>query len=410
MPNVISSAIVNTPPPDIMADILNKRNKVHHFDPETEEDMIPMFNHGVEGQPRNNKRLLPHRNWCSIREYVPGNTPPHTPDQSAHDLTPVGSPPGGKGLLRRLSKTRRGPSMRPDASRPPLSGSAGFLRTFSRGRESTDNIRQDHPAGTASRTMSLTRGDFKPGNLFRRLSGRRKEEPADDGGINGQWGADSEAEDLPPAAARRLGIGKGSKKGRAPDPYDVDAAMSSGELPPPSSSHSRHMGLRGGGGSYDEFENGDESYFSARPSQRTQAPPAPPPGDGASTPGGSAPEPRPFHRTPTGLTARQMKRAAQYEVNLEGGLEVCLNVEVSQKDPSGITVPYRLVVPRLWYTYEGEEPAVEKPLTGIKRWLSLSRGKSISGRKGEEAGGPEEDEGEDDEEDEEALEGQHVRG
>ncbi len=29
MPNIISSAIVNTPPPDMMADILNKRNKVH---------------------------------------------------------------------------------------------------------------------------------------------------------------------------------------------------------------------------------------------------------------------------------------------------------------------------------------------------------------------------------------------
>lgn len=34
MPNIISSAIVNTPPPEIMGDILNKRNKIHHFDPE----------------------------------------------------------------------------------------------------------------------------------------------------------------------------------------------------------------------------------------------------------------------------------------------------------------------------------------------------------------------------------------
>ena len=34
MPNVISSAIVNTPPPDMMADILNKRNKIHHLNAE----------------------------------------------------------------------------------------------------------------------------------------------------------------------------------------------------------------------------------------------------------------------------------------------------------------------------------------------------------------------------------------
>ncbi len=43
MPNVVSSAIVNTPPPNIMGDVLNKRNKVHHLDAETDEDMIPMF-------------------------------------------------------------------------------------------------------------------------------------------------------------------------------------------------------------------------------------------------------------------------------------------------------------------------------------------------------------------------------
>ncbi|KAF4538436.1 Metallo-dependent phosphatase [Lasiodiplodia theobromae] len=49
MPNVISSAIVNTPPPELMGDILNKRNKVHHLDADTDEDMIPMFTHDVDG-------------------------------------------------------------------------------------------------------------------------------------------------------------------------------------------------------------------------------------------------------------------------------------------------------------------------------------------------------------------------
>lgn len=79
IPNVISSAIVNTPPPNskgpncyyhqdevlksnviiAMADILNKRNKVHHLDNETDEDMYPIFDTDVDGKPRNNKRLLP---------------------------------------------------------------------------------------------------------------------------------------------------------------------------------------------------------------------------------------------------------------------------------------------------------------------------------------------------------------
>ena len=42
-----------------MADILNKRNKVHHVDAETDEDMYPIFLTDVDGTPRHNKRLLP---------------------------------------------------------------------------------------------------------------------------------------------------------------------------------------------------------------------------------------------------------------------------------------------------------------------------------------------------------------
>lgn len=44
-----------------MADILNKRNKVHHLDENTDEDMYPLFTSDVDGTPRNNKRLLPRK-------------------------------------------------------------------------------------------------------------------------------------------------------------------------------------------------------------------------------------------------------------------------------------------------------------------------------------------------------------
>ncbi|KAF8544283.1 hypothetical protein BDD12DRAFT_915480 [Trichophaea hybrida] len=71
MPNVISSAIVNTPPPNTMADILNKRNKVHHLDTNTDEDMYPIFETDVDGTSRNNKRLLPRRNYCIISPHDP---------------------------------------------------------------------------------------------------------------------------------------------------------------------------------------------------------------------------------------------------------------------------------------------------------------------------------------------------
>lgn len=71
MLNIISSAITNTPPPDKMADFLNKRNKVHHFDHSTDEDMVRIFKCDVDGSARNNRCLLPRRNWCSISQITP---------------------------------------------------------------------------------------------------------------------------------------------------------------------------------------------------------------------------------------------------------------------------------------------------------------------------------------------------
>ncbi|KAL5606407.1 uncharacterized protein BROUX77_003600 [Berkeleyomyces rouxiae] len=153
MPNVISSAIANAPPPNFLADVMNKRNKVHHFDKETDESMVPMFTHDVDGTPRNNKHLLPRRNWCSIRPWIPELIPVETPALSTPEVdgTPT-QPPQRKGsLLRRLSNAmpynRKAASpVDPDApvSRPPVTTvgrSGGIFRSLSqrsnRGRENT---------------------------------------------------------------------------------------------------------------------------------------------------------------------------------------------------------------------------------------------------------------------------------
>ncbi|KAK4191859.1 hypothetical protein QBC35DRAFT_279575 [Podospora australis] len=375
MPNIISSAIVNTPPPDLMADILNKRNKVHHFDKETDEDMIPIFAHGVDGKPRNNKHLLPHRNWCAIRPYVPGHTPEQTPNGSDYDLTPVASPttPGGgkRSLFRRLSgraraSSFRGPdSVQKDRSRPPISNS--FMRSMSsKNMASADDFGRPSPAKPNFLTRTLS-GSSVSGSKFRGLFRRRSSssKQRDDGGINGNWGPETDED----------------------DGYDEEVPRNRGHS-------SGGVGLRGGLGEYthgnyssphnNEFAQGDESYFSVKPpgSQHNPPPPQYHPNPsreksvtvvtGTSAPAAYSPAaaghnsrmsyddpdfvPKPFHRTPTALSAKQLKNAENLSVNLEGGLEVTLNVEISPKDPGGSTVPYRLVVPQLWYEYEGEEP------------------------------------------------------
>ncbi|KAK2591343.1 hypothetical protein QQS21_010968 [Conoideocrella luteorostrata] len=359
MVNIISSAIVNTPPSNMLADVLNKRNKVHHFDKQTDESMVPLFHHGVDGKSRNNKHLLPHRNWCSIRTWNPGMTPPPTPPLSAYDRSP--SPPtvtnnstgtaGGSGLFRRLSLGGgRSSSNRFDGTRtsvrgskPPVSGGMGGLfRSLSR-RSSSDAPR---PAKLA-RTMSLDSSERKKKGFFNfgRSGGNGR---SDDGGINGQWGEDSEE-----------------------DEYYV------GNRHPQAI---RPSGLRGGGTyEYNEYSDDDEAHFTARqPSHPAQTIGSQPPRDRENS---EEDDPmmrhRAFHRTPTGLSAKQMRKADQYDVDLEGGLDICLNVEVNAKDPTGITVPYRLLVPRLHYEYNPADDELQQPSkepqqpTGFKRFLSF---------------------------------------
>ena len=283
MVNVVSSAIVNTPPPNNMADILNRRNKTHHLDPETDEDMIPMFNSDVNGDPRNNKRLLPRRNWCSIREYHPGSTPPPTPPSSESETESEGSPP---------------------------------------------------PPTRLQRTLSLTRGNNQPANIIRRLSGRGP-----------------------------------------PPTYLASNGYDSGEMSPPESP-------------------GNDGYFPRQIPKRattvnvgsgqrhSSAPPL----------NSSVPIPRPnnFHRRPTNISEKAAARGDQDDdsghINLEHGLDIVLNCEVNQKDPAGTTVPYRLLIPALFYEGHGDQNAApfrKKSLVSRLTSIRSRRRNTLAGNQGQ---------------------------
>ncbi|QOU19993.1 hypothetical protein BRETT_004641 [Brettanomyces bruxellensis] len=64
--NVISSAIVNTPPPNGMATMLQKRSKLHTFDLSTKEDVIPLFKHKVQKPARGNELFFNSRNFSDL--------------------------------------------------------------------------------------------------------------------------------------------------------------------------------------------------------------------------------------------------------------------------------------------------------------------------------------------------------
>ncbi|KAI1938640.1 hypothetical protein LOZ66_003443 [Ophidiomyces ophidiicola] len=267
MPNVVSSPIVNAPVPDIMSDALNRRNKVHHVDTKTMEDMRPIFTHDVDGKPRNNKRLLPRRNWCCIREYAPGSTPAHTPSEPS---TP------------------------------------------------------DHPrVGNLARSLSLSRGE---GRSFGRSF----------------------------SISRRFSLrGPPPSKG-ADQIVSVPQSNTKEAVPRP-------------------LEHGD-GYFPPQPIR--------PQSDEA----GHEPRPGDFIRRRTDLSVRDVKQALRqgsdmhHFINLEGGLDITLNCEVSSTDPAGITTPYRVLVPAL--AFDGEfEPSI--PLQK-KRWWMIGPKRAEAGQQNQD--------------------------
>ncbi|KAF2750814.1 hypothetical protein M011DRAFT_474311 [Sporormia fimetaria CBS 119925] len=267
MPNIISSAIVNTPPAAVVADTLNRRNKVHHLDPFTDEEMIPIFQFDVpssveddEGKRRKNTHLMARRNWCTLREYLPGTTPPGTPTSPK----------------RRMSLTR-------------------------------------------------TLSDSAPGKMVRRLSG-----------------------------AERRGRDRAPPVSYYNNPANAAASQSQPAVQS-SFSPDREEPRR-------SRRNSLTSLFRRRMSTDSVAPPATaqsvPAGDNRNSYASGEDRPSPFHRRSSVLGRKGLKAEGDY-INLQGGLDITLHMEVSQKDPAGITHPYRLLVPALQYEPPAPD-AVEK--------------------------------------------------
>lgn len=71
MVNIVSSAIVNKPPPQAVANLLARRNKIHHLDHDTDETLMNMFDKDPGDSNKtaaSNKVTMPSRNWAMITE------------------------------------------------------------------------------------------------------------------------------------------------------------------------------------------------------------------------------------------------------------------------------------------------------------------------------------------------------
>lgn len=104
--NVISSAIVNKPPPAAVANLLARRNRIHHLDHDTDETLLKIFDKDPGDSTKtakHNQVTMPSRNFAVITENSPNNGqhhngngnfyPPSAPPPQSH---PGGTFPGHK--------------------------------------------------------------------------------------------------------------------------------------------------------------------------------------------------------------------------------------------------------------------------------------------------------------------------
>ncbi|WAQ86503.1 hypothetical protein PtA15_7A229 [Puccinia triticina] len=70
MLNIVSSAIVNTPPPAALISMMGALSRVTHktlSSAKTAEDMVDLFKFDTNGKSLKNQRFMPRRNYCAVR-------------------------------------------------------------------------------------------------------------------------------------------------------------------------------------------------------------------------------------------------------------------------------------------------------------------------------------------------------
>jgi hypothetical protein len=96
MVNVVSSPIVNKTHPLDKADLLARRNKMHHLDGSTDEILLDIFDKDPGDSIRTewyNTAIMPSRNYAMLTENSPSNEAEEVPPSDAVDLTTSPAPP-----------------------------------------------------------------------------------------------------------------------------------------------------------------------------------------------------------------------------------------------------------------------------------------------------------------------------
>lgn len=121
MVNIISSAITNHPPPKAVADLLARRNKIHHLDHDTDETLMKLFDRDPGNTIKTasfNKVTMPCRNYAIISESY---DPTKLASSNATVLPNIASLPNGHAISAQQQQQQQQPESSSIAVDPPLS-------------------------------------------------------------------------------------------------------------------------------------------------------------------------------------------------------------------------------------------------------------------------------------------------
>jgi hypothetical protein len=173
MVNVVSSAITNKPPPQAIANLLARRNKIHHLDKKTDETLMNLFDKDPGEQAKTagfNHVTMPSRNYAIITENSPNNPEPSQPRQ-AYTTTADGQlapPQSAPANGHHNSDSRNGNG----SVRPPGSSGGGSSRSKLSARSAASGKSGHSPlgpgevgAGTRHKAASAEHGRGNDGSL-----------------------------------------------------------------------------------------------------------------------------------------------------------------------------------------------------------------------------------------------------
>lgn len=109
--NIISSAITNKPPPKAVANLLARRNKIHHLDHDTHETLMNLFDRDPGGSSNKtanfNHCTMPSRNYAIITE---ADTPTSINGEAVPPTSRDDAVPGGGPAVAAVAKIKDGHS------------------------------------------------------------------------------------------------------------------------------------------------------------------------------------------------------------------------------------------------------------------------------------------------------------